>query len=159
MSAIRGLLDSNEKVSKLLTDGYFLSSIIVMTDSFSTPPKQVMVNLYNKSKNELASFSFNGNDLEFSGLSPPMKESEIPPLNIDKACAKPEDILSKCKTKVQAENIARVMLVLRTSTNSKSEAGPSWHVNIFLKNLKALSIIFDAENGEEIASTQMKMFK
>ncbi|MBI4177047.1 MAG: hypothetical protein HY516_01650 [Candidatus Aenigmarchaeota archaeon] len=154
---IKSLIEGSEKVLELEKEGFFLSSFMYMARSLSAPPHSTIVNFYHKLRNELASFNVDESRLEFAGLSPPMKETEIIPLEAGKISMTAEEAMRKCGSKAPDEAISRVVLVLRMSTNSKAENGPTWQVNIFLKNFSVVSAVFDAENGEEIASTKMSL--
>lgn len=154
---IKSLIESNERVSELKAKNFFLSSLMLVSKLLSSPSHSTTVNFYNKQKNELASFSLSESGLEFSGLSPPMREIEIVPLEIEKVAIGEEEVMKKCGHRAPEETISRIVLVLRTSTNSKAENGPCWQINIFLKNFQVVSVVFDAENGEEIASTKMNL--
>lgn len=154
---IKSLIEGSEKVSGLKKEGFFLSSFMYLARSLSAAPHSVVVNFYHKQRNELASFNATGGGLEFAGLSPPMKETDIIQLEIDKVALGVEDVMRKCGPKAPDESVSRVVLVLRTSTNSRAENGPTWQASIFLKNFSVVSAVFDAENGEEIASTKMSL--
>ncbi|MBI4167675.1 MAG: hypothetical protein HY515_01835 [Candidatus Aenigmarchaeota archaeon] len=154
---IKSLVESSEKVAELKKEGFFLSSFMYLAHSLAKGPHSVIVNFYNKQKNELASFNANEKGFEFAGLSPPIKETEIIPLEVDKIVLEADEAMKKCGSKAPEEAISRIVLVLRTSTNSKAETGPTWQVNIFLKNFHVISTVLDAENGEEIASSKMSL--
>ncbi|MBI3412458.1 MAG: hypothetical protein HY051_00040 [Candidatus Aenigmarchaeota archaeon] len=154
---IKSLIGASDKAAELKSENYFLSSVMFILRSLSSPAHTATVNFYNKTRNELASFSLRENSLEFAGLSPPMKETEIMPLEIERTRLEADDIMKKCGGKTDENSISRIVLVLRTSTNSKTENGPTWQASIFLKNFQVVSVIFDAENGEEIASTKFNL--
>ncbi len=154
---IKSLIESSEKVAELKKESFFLSSLMYLARSLLAQPHSVVVNFYNKQKNELASFDVDESRFEFAGLSPPMKETEIIPLEIDKVVLGADEAVKKCGSKAPEEAVSRIVLVLRTSTNSEAENGPTWQVNIFLKNFHIISTVFDAQNGEEIASTKLNL--
>ncbi|MBI2084938.1 MAG: hypothetical protein HYT71_00300 [Candidatus Aenigmarchaeota archaeon] len=154
---IKSLVETNKRVSELNKQNYFFSSVMLVTSALESKANSALVNFYNREKNEIASFNATENGMEFSGLSPPMKETEIMPLEIDKAKMDPEEAMKKCLAKAPKESISRVVSVLRTSTNANAETGPTWQVNIFLKNFNVISTVIDAETGEEIASSKMSL--
>ncbi|MBI4174210.1 MAG: hypothetical protein HY517_01080 [Candidatus Aenigmarchaeota archaeon] len=154
---IKSLIEGSEKASELKAENFFLSSLMLVSRSLLSPPHSVIVNFYNKLRNELASFSASETGLEFSGLSPPMRETDIMPLEIEKAAVEAGEVAKKCGHRAQEETISRIVSVLRTSTNASAENGPCWQVNIFLKDFQVVSVVFDAENGEEIASSKMSL--
>lgn len=154
---IKSLIESSEKAAELRAENFFLSSVMLVSKSLAAPSHSTTVNFYNKQRNEIASFNASESGLEFSGLSPPMRETEILPLEIEKVAIGEEEVMKKCGPKAPEETFSRAVLVLRTSTNSRTENGPTWQASIFLKNLHVVSVVFDAENGEEIASTKMSL--
>ncbi len=154
---IKSLVESSRRVSELAKEKYFFSSVMLVTGSLESKANSAVVNFYNREKNEIASFNVAGDNMEFSGLSPPMKDTEIMALKINKASLNPEDAMKKCLSKAPNESISRVVSVLRTSTNARAETGPTWQVNIFLKNFNVISTVIDAETGEEIASSKMSL--
>ena len=155
---IKELMGNNEKAASLAADGFFLSSVMFISKAPSAPPDSSMINFYSNKKNELASFSADQGRLSFSGLSPPVKETEIRPLDLARVSMGREEVMKECASKSAGSLISRIVLVLRTSSNASGGAGPCWHVNIFLKDLHILTIVFDAENGEELLSTKTKLF-
>ena len=154
---IKDLIVGCDKIKQLESEDFFLSSFMAVVPNLSLATDSVMVNFYNKKKNQIASFSLNGDELKLTGISPPMKEVEIAPLGIEKPLMSVEEAMKKCTSRAKDDEISRVVCVLRISSNSRNESGPCWHINIFLKNLHILSVVFDAENGEEIASSTKKL--
>ncbi len=158
ISTVKELIGNSEKAASLAADGFFLSSVMFISRGLSAPPDSVMINFYSREKNELASFSAGQNGLSFSGLSPPMKETGILPLDFARVSASREEVMQKCASKAADNLISRVVLVLRTSSNANGEAGPCWQANLFLNDLNILSVVFDAKTGEELSSTKTKLF-
>src|SRR3989344_8340230 len=123
---IKSLMESSERVAELNKENYFFSSVMFVTNSLELNGGSAVVNFYNREKNEIASFNATDNGMEFAGLSPPMKETEIMQLEINKVSLGPEDAMKKCLAKAPKESISRVVSVLRTSTNARAENGPTW---------------------------------
>ncbi len=158
VSSVKELIMGSEKAASLVADGFFLSSVMFISKDVSALPNSVMINFYSKKNNELASFSAEQDGLSFSGLSPPMKETGIRPLDLERVSVDREDIMKRCAPKAADSMVSRIVLVLRTSSNASGEAGPCWQANLFLKDLHVLSVIFDAENGGELSSAKTKLF-
>ncbi len=154
---IKSLVESSGRVAELNKENYFFSSVMLVTSSLEATANSAVVNFYNRQKNEIASFNATESGIEFAGLSPPMKETEIMQLEINKVSVCPEDAMKKCMAKAPKESISRVVSVLRTSANARAGVGPTWQVNMFLKNFNVISTVIDAETGEEIASSKMSL--
>jgi len=157
IAQIRSLIADNEKVKELESEDFFLSSLMVVAPNLSSAPESIIVNFYNKEKNQIASFSAEPSGLKFSSISPPIKEVEITTLAIEKILLNADEAMKKCSSNTKDDEISRVVGVLRMSSNLKNENGPCWHINMFLKTLKVLSVVIDAESGQEIASSTSKL--
>ncbi len=158
MEQIKALIKGNEKAATMVSAGYFLASIMFVSKTLFDEPASTMVNFYNRDKKEIAAFSIEPDGMKFSGLSPPMKDVDINPLDMERVSTSMAGMAKKCVSRNEGALITRAVFVLRTSSNSKGETGPCWHANMFLANLHVLSIIFDAETGDEISSTKTKLF-